>query len=381
MSKIKWYFLLPLLLASPFWGCNSEEENMLNSDIPPDPEVAPPPLALGPLIPSITLGEIDASNPARIPIIVGGVGYRENQSGPGSSYTVVQYSQENLTIVEDEVVQGKLILEGSTLKADIAFIIDNTGSMREEIRGVRESVLTFVEALQSGSQDVSAGVVAFNDGLRAGFPNGVEASDARAKPAVHSYIDLSSDFSEPGDLYTFISSLTASDPGNNFDFPELAFAGVDYARRTFSWRDDAQRIYILITDDSAWGRGFPANNDKGIDEDYFTDVSLGQLLNDEGSVVHVYSPAPKPENRLRVGEYNVQPLAELTGGIWNELDRRGEFDLLELGIVDITLASARVEFVKNGDPQTTRSRQERVVVSTLDNGQVINGERTIELVY
>lgn len=354
---------------------------MLNSDIPPDPDIAPPPRTLGPLIPSITLGEIDASNPARIPIIVGGVGYHEDEAGTGSFYKVIQYSQENLTIVEDEVVQGKLILEGSTLKADIAFIIDNTGSMRDEILGVRQSVLNFVEALQGGSQDISAGVVAFNDGLRVDFSNDVEASDSRAKPAVHSYIDLSSDFSESADLNAFISSLTAGDPGNNRDFPELAFAGVDYARRTFSWRDNAQRIYILITDDSAWGRGYPANNDKGIDEDYFTDISLGQILKDEGAVVHVYSPAPKPENRLSVGEYNVQPLAELTGGIWNELDRGGEFDLLELGIVDITLASARVEFVKNGDSQTTRARQVRVVVSVLNNGQIVNGERSIELVY
>ena len=52
----------------------------------------------------------------------------------------------------------------------------------------------------------------------------------------------------------------------------------------------------------------------------------------------------------------------------------------ELGIVDVTLTLARVYFVKNGNPQTTCSRQVRVVVSTLDNEQVINGDRTVEFV-
>jgi len=309
------------------------------------------------------------------------VSYQETDSET-TEFKVVEYTQDNLTVVEDGVVQGKLLTEDSGLSLDVAFIIDNTGSMAEEIAGVRSSVLQFIDTLRAGGQDVQAGIVAFNDGLPNSFDNNVDPEDLRAKPAIYGFRNLEDDFSESGNLYSFIASLRATDPGRNFDLPELAFAGLDFARRTFTWRDNAQRVYILVTDDSAWGRGYPGTaNDKGIDEDYFTDETLAKLLRDEGSVVHAYSPAPKSENFLSAGEYNVKPLTDITGGIWNELNRSGEFDLLELGITDVTLASTKVEFVKNGDPNEIMKRKVRVVVRVEDNGKVYDGERIVEIDY
>ena len=379
MTILRLYFAMFTLLSVVFLGsCSSEDEVKLNADIPADPGTDPPPPATGPLIPTITLIESDANNPGRVSLIVGGVGYQSAGSS-SSSFEVVQYDENNLVVVEDEVVQGKLILEGSTLKADFAFIIDNSTTMVTEIRGVRESVLNFVEALRSGGQDVAAGVVAFNDELLPDFANNVPASDTRAKPAVYGYVDLSADLDQEGDVYAFVDSLTVYESGRNGDYPELAFAGVDFARRNFSWREGAQRIYIVITDDSSWGQGYSATNTKGIDEDYFTDETLGKLLKEESSVVHVYSPAPKLNKQK--GEYDVKPLADLTGGIWNELETSGEFNLLELGIVQVTVASSRIEFVKNGDPNVSQSRRVRIVVSTTDDQQTINGERSIELTY
>ena len=368
------YYITAVVLAV-LVSCSAEN---LNADIPADPNVAPPPPVSGNLIPTITLGETRASNPGRVSLVVGGVGYQ----GAGEGFEVVEYTQDNLTIVEDGVVQGKLLSEGSRLSVDVVFVIDNTSSMTGEIAGVRSSVLQFVDVLRAGGQDVRAGVVAFNDGLSDDFANDVDVADRRAKPAIYGFRDLSEDLSEEGELYSFVATLPAADLGNNRDFPELAFAGLDFARRTLSWRDTAQRVYILITDDSAWGRGYSGSaNDKGIDPDYFTDQSLGISLRDEGSVVHVYSPTPKSETALREGEYNVKPLADLTGGIWNELDRSGEFDLLELGITDVTLASTRVEFVKNGDPEAVVTRRLRVAVQVEDEGAVYGGERTIEVRY
>jgi len=362
-------------------GCGTGSSGSINSDIPPDPNVAPPPTASGSLIPTVTLDDKDASNPGRISLIIGGVSYQETDSET-TEFKVVEYTQDNLTVVEDGVVQGKLLTEDSGLSLDVAFIIDNTGSMAEEIAGVRSSVLQFIDTLRAGGQDVQAGIVAFNDGLPNSFDNNVDPEDLRAKPAIYGFRNLEDDFSESGNLYSFIASLRATDPGRNFDLPELAFAGLDFARRTFTWRDNAQRVYILVTDDSAWGRGYPGTaNDKGIDEDYFTDETLAKLLRDEGSVVHAYSPAPKSENFLSAGEYNVKPLTDITGGIWNELNRSGEFDLLELGITDVTLASTKVEFVKNGDPNEIMKRKVRVVVRVEDNGKVYDGERIVEIDY
>ncbi|MEM7435060.1 MAG: vWA domain-containing protein [Myxococcota bacterium] len=356
-------------------GCGSSSQP--NADIPPDPNVEAPPPATGPLSPSVTIGASDPDNPGRVSLIVGGVGF--TTKGTSGEFRVVRYTDENLTIVEDGVVQGKLIIDAPGLKVDVALIIDNTGSMAEEIDGVRQSVLNFFGALDDGGQDVQAGVVAYNDGLFPDFPNDVLTDDTRASPAVFGWRDLTTDFSESGELFTFIADLPATDPGANFDLPELAFGGLDYARRSFSWRSDAQRIYILITDATAWGLGFRIPNDKGIDAEYFTDESLASLLRAEGSVVHVYAPAPI--DNLATGEYNVRPLALRTGGIFTELDRTGQFDLLELGIIETTLASSQVDFVKNGPPDVVEARRVRVVVSTTDGETVVDGERTLDLVY
>jgi len=364
-------------------GGGSRSPSGLNGDIPNDPGTEAPPTANGPLIPAITLGEIDPANPTRIPLIVGGVAYTRQGDGfaaqlsDGPGIVVVTYDDSNLTVVVDDVVQGKRITKGSGgIKTDIALVIDNTGSMGGEIAGVRQSILSFVDALRSGGQDIRVGAVAFNDGLPASFNSGVAVADSRAHPAVYGFVDLTADLATGGDLYRFVASLRAHDPGANFDLPELALAGADYARRAFDWRSDAQRVYVLVTDAAAWGVGFAVPNNKGIDADYFSDQSLGTLLQSEGSVVHVYSPAFNP---LPPPQYDMRTLATLTGGVWTELARGGVFDLTTLGIIETTLASSRVEFVRDGSEM--REHTVRVVVRVDDGGQVYEGERTIRATF
>lgn len=372
-----------IIFAVSLTACDSAEdsapstEERPNDDIPADPGTAPPPLATGPLRPTITLGEIDAGNPGRIPLVVGGVSTR--RAGPESPLVVVDYTDENLTIVVDGVVQGKLIRpQNDGLKADIAFIVDNTSSMSTEIAGVRSSILAFLDALIDSGQDIAAGIVAFGDEMPDGIEPRIPPSDTRARAAVYDFVDIDGDLSMAGALYRTAQELTATDPGTNTDFPELALAGVDFARRTFSWRSDAQRIYILVTDDLTWGRGFSVPNRKGIDRDYFTAESLGEQVREEGSVIHVYSPA-FTAGSVAPPAYDVRTLADQTGGIWNELDRSGAFDLTELGIIETTLATSLVEFVR--DDETTQGREVRVHVRFQTDEQVYDGERTVRLSF
>jgi hypothetical protein len=372
-----------IILAASLTACDGAEvrdpspDERPNDDIPADPGTAPPPLATGPLRPTITLGEVDADNPSRIPLVVGGVSTRG--AGPEAPLLVVDYTDENLTIVVDGVVQGKLIRPQSNgLKADIAFIVDNTSSMSNEIAGVRSSILAFLDALTDSGQDIAAGLVAFGDEMPDGIEPRIPSSDTRARAAVYDFVDIDADISMGSSLYRTAQELTATDPGTNTDFPELALAGVDFARRTFSWRSDAQRIYILITDDLTWGRGFSIPNRKGIDRDYFTAGSLGEQVRDEGSVIHVYSPA-FPAESVTPPAYDVRTLADQTGGVWNELDRSGAFDLTELGIIETTLATSLVEFLRDDD--TIQEREVRVHVRFQTDEQVYDGERTLRLSF
>ncbi|MEL6771225.1 MAG: vWA domain-containing protein [Bacteroidota bacterium] len=361
-----------LFLFAVTAGCDTDGEEALdpNDDIPANPGTEPPPVATGPLSPSLTLGTIDASNTDRIPLVVGGLAVRLADN----SLQVVGYDDETLTVVVDGVVQGKRISEGMRgLSVDIAFIVDNTSSMSKEIFGVQTSLLSFTGELERSGQDVAAGIVAFGDEIPMGFAEGISPGDSRAQPAVYGFVDLDRDLTV---LSQFVENLRATDPGSNRDLPELGLAALDFARRTFSWRAGAQRVYVIISDDASWGRGFGVPNNKGIDTDYFTSESLAQTVREEGSVIHVYSPQ---FSLVSPPAYDMRVLADETGGIWTRLDRAGLFDLTTLGIIETTLASTLVEFVR--DTPNRQLRTVRVHVSTVLDGERIDGERSVDITF
>lgn len=359
-----------LILCTALAGSCSDStgSSSKNGDIPADPGTSAPVLAptTGAYVPSgLSVDSPLADNPARVRLIVGGV----TASG-------VTYTRDNLVVVEDGVVKGIKITTGSAaqLKADIAFVIDNTSSMSSGIASVRNSVLAFVNALRTSGQDVRVGVVAYNDdgGSDGNATYSVASSDVASKAAVYGFRPLTSDLTTTGTVYTFVSSLPATGGG---DLPELAFSGLDFARRTFDWRTGAQRIYIVITDATSWGKSAPAGTAKGISATYpWTDVTLGTQLQSEGSVVHCVCPDART---VSTGEYNVRPLATLTGGTWTAYTASG-FDLTTLPILGVTTSSALVEFVKSGDPATVRSRLLRVVVQS---GASLRGERIVTISY
>lgn len=336
-----------------------------NTDIPRDPSTPVPSVAprVGAFVPSgLSIETPTTSNPRRVKLTVGGL--------TGG----VTYSTSNLTVVEDGVVKGIKLTAGSTaaLRADVVFVIDNTSSMSPGIASVRSSVLAFITALRSSGQDVRAGVVAYNDDFASDGNTTflVPASDSASRAAVYGYRPLSADLASTGAVYTFVAGLPATGGG---DSPELAFSAIDFARRSFAWRAGAQRIYIVITDITSWGRG-RVSTSKGINSAYpWTDVTLGEQLRDEGSVVHTV--APDLRTGLSLGEFNVRPLSTLTGGTWTQYTS-GIFDLTTLPILGVTTSSVLVEFVKGST--SVLSRTLRVVV---ERSPTERGERSVTATY
>ena len=347
-----------LLLAS----CDSTSPST-NDDIPPDPGTAPPAAAptTGNYVPSaLAIQAPSSSNPTRVRLTVGG------------TVAGLTYNTSNLTVVEDGVVQGIKISSGSgaSLKADLAIIIDNTGSMGSGITSVKNSVLELVTALRNSGQDVQVGVVAYNDnGVNDGDATyTVPASDIASSAAVYGYRPLTSNLTTAGPIYDFVDNLPATGGG---DTPELAFSGIDYARRYFNWRDGAQQVYILITDATSWGKNATSTS-RGIDASYpWTDVTLGEQLRGDGAVLHCV--CRNDATFLSTGEYNVRPLATATGGTFTTYSSSG-FDLTTLPILTVTANTVLVEFL-TGNPGTTHTV--RVVVQAGAN----RGERTLTTSY
>jgi len=183
---------------------------------------------------------------------------------------------------------------------------------------------------------------------------------------------LTANLDTTGTIYTFVAGLPATGGG---DPPELAFSAIDFARRTFAWRPGAQRIYIVISDITSWGRLAPSGASRGINPSFpWTDITLAQQLLLDGSVVHTVTPDLRT---TAVGEYNIRPLSTITGGTWTLYSSAG-FDLTTLPIVGVTTSSVLVEFVKGGAVGDVKSRTVRVVFNAAPNQR---GERSVIATY
>lgn len=122
-------------------------------------------------------------------------------------------------------------------KLDIVFVIDDTGSMGNEIASIKAGATAFMNSLD-GVSDAQFGIVSFDD----------PASDT----VFHH--DLSDDFAS---VQTSLNSIVASGGG---DCPEFAISGLSVAANDMTWRPGSERIIFLITDAGVKDANIPANN-------------------------------------------------------------------------------------------------------------------------
>lgn len=150
------------------------------------------------------------------------------------NYTVPSdISEDNFLVFEDGKAQGFVLSEltETTNKIDVMVIMDTTGSMSQEIDGLKASLVNFINYLDESGFDIQVGILPYDDYAPA---NDLTLS----KP----WQDLTDDFTT---AQSFVNELYAAGGG---DGPENAYAGILYAWNNASWRPRAQRILILLTD-------------------------------------------------------------------------------------------------------------------------------------
>jgi Ca-activated chloride channel family protein len=116
-------------------------------------------------------------------------------------------------------------------RVDVVFVLDVTGSMEQEINGVRTGIQNFANSFSQRSLDIRYGVVAYRDNL-----NNEAAQVLRFSSGV-----LTDD---PADFSRQVAALIADGGG---DDPESAFDALALAADQ-PLRSDATRILLLITD-------------------------------------------------------------------------------------------------------------------------------------
>ncbi|HEY0479255.1 MAG TPA: vWA domain-containing protein [Kofleriaceae bacterium] len=112
---------------------------------------------------------------------------------------------------------------------DLAFVLDTTGSMAEEIDAVKSTIRTVAARLGSEQTDVRIGLVEYKD---------------RGDPEVTRTYPFSSD------LGAFARSVAELSAGGGGDIPEDMQAGLTAALDRLQWRPDATARMIVVVADA-----------------------------------------------------------------------------------------------------------------------------------
>ena len=175
---------------------------------------------------------------------------------------------------------------------DIVFVFDTTGSMRDEIEGVKNTSIAFANKLRDSNRDFRLGLVAFGDEVR----------EVRNRDG-----NLTANAEE---FKGWIGQLRADGGG---DDPEISLDALKRATQMI-YRDGTQKVLLLITDAPPHQKG---------DGTRFSEVVPAELveqLRDEGYTIYAVA-YDHPHFRRLVGE---------THGEFYDIQREPDF----MGIIE-----------------------------------------------
>jgi outer membrane protein OmpA-like peptidoglycan-associated protein/Mg-chelatase subunit ChlD len=186
--------------------------------------------------------------------------------------------KNDLIIYQDglpvKIIALEKISASNIVPVDIVFVIDQTGSMRQEVNEVKTNIAEFTQRLASRGVDYRLGLITFSD-----------------------KVERRREFTE--DVNSFVSWIDEMTIGGGGDDNENALNGL-YEGTSLKYRQSAQKIMILITDAMYHQKGDRADGTTD-----FTTNSMADFL--VRSNVKLFAIAPPAIDGYRV-------LAEVTHG-------------------------------------------------------------------
>jgi len=208
----------------------------------------------------------------------------------------------------------------TTRPVDIIFVFDTTGSMGDEISGVKRAATQFAETLKLRNMDVRLGLVTYGDEIRGVYPKGGGLTDRASE------------------FEFWVASQNAVGGG---DGPENSLDALVRAQ-TKKFRKDSHVIFVLITD-------APFHQSNKITR--MTASAVADLL--LGGGVMLFAVAPK--------DLGYESLVSRVGGKHFELDAYPDFSQLVLQISLVASKTYKIAYKPTGcrplaDAATTRVR-------------------------
>ena len=212
---------------------------------------------------------------------------------------------------------------------DIAFVIDTTGSMYDDIADVRDNLYDFTDELDAAGYDYQLGMCTFGDGVNSSHGGWGFTSNP----------------------VTFHSWIAALSSGGGADWEETSLDAIADAIRNFPWRAGALHIVIMITDAPYCVTNYSPNPggcccETNTDE---TDSGVYSLVLSTGTVLFIVSPYSSGSPSIPAYCYNwYHDTAHDSGGNWYVLgtsfsiifsdiaDMISEFQIINIEIENVS---------------------------------------------
>lgn len=338
MTKKQIAILLLLLSFFTLNGCITEEDDTIdppsgNTDIPTDPGGTAPTPVINNIRPSAQFTKV-TGNENRIQINLLGI------IDPVTNQAINFVANQNTFVTEDGILQGIKVTKvsggGTTLRADICFVVDNSGSMGEEADSVARKIIAFSSFLQASGLDVRVSVVGHgynSDSKVYGARNFTDATTLSGYLNRRTGLERTVGFS--GSDSAQLQSA-ANLFGNQSQGDENSIIGIKFADSLFTWRSGANRVYVIFTDEPTQ----PGGNSFWATQDFLSKWSVAK-----GTIHTVYS---SDTTRTWVPLQNERPwdLSKGTGGTTKFIPATAVgLDLTTLPVTGALVNSYLIEFV------------------------------------
>lgn len=289
-------------------GSNSGNGAQVVSTIPADDDADPNPQ----VTPNVVLPGITSSvttEEGEVVIQLDMTGVMDPVTGEYLQLFGTNSSQQNVWVEVEGMPKGISVenlsaQQGATTKADLIFLVDNSGSMSEEADAIAEGILTWSNLLSQSGVDIKFGVVGY-DGEITG---GLDVTDATT---LSTFLDYSTGTYRTYHFEGNNAQTLAADAPNYYNgggMDECGMAAFHFANDHFNFRSGATRVYVNFTDEP--------NYYLGIDK-FRTSWLLNNWQPYMGTIHNVYSDGVDAEQWANESEGSHDlpwKMAEYTGG-------------------------------------------------------------------
>lgn len=161
-------------------------------------------------------------------------------------------SAQNVYVEVDDVPKGIEVINlsessGATVKADLVFLVDNSGSMDDEADTIANGIDAWSKLLANSGLDIRFGVVGYDGEITGALDIATSAELSAFLNKEYTY-GTSRTHYFAGPNAAELQSLAPS-YYNGGDMDECGMAALHFANNHFNFRSGANRIYVNFTDE------------------------------------------------------------------------------------------------------------------------------------